>query len=69
MVPYGDWVNIGLNTGLLPCGTKPLTEPILTYQSMGFPDMHLSVIPQKMFYNSICEKNKIITLIGHYHIS
>ena len=26
------WVNIGLGNGLLPDGTKPLPEPMLTYQ-------------------------------------
>ena len=25
------WVNIGSGNGLLPDGTKPLTEPMLTY--------------------------------------
>ena len=25
------WVNIGSGNGLLPDGTKPLPEPILTY--------------------------------------
>ena len=33
VMPYGDidLVNIALGTGLLPDGTKPLPEPILTY--------------------------------------
>ena len=26
------WVNIGSGYGLVPDGTKPLTEPMLTYQ-------------------------------------
>ena len=26
------WVNIGSGNGLLPDGTKPLPEPMLTYQ-------------------------------------
>ena len=32
MTPYGDinWVNIGSGNGLLPDGTKPLPEPMLT---------------------------------------
>ena len=35
VTPYGDmeiWVNIGSGNGLLPDGTKPLPEPMLTYQ-------------------------------------
>ena len=33
VTPYGDiiWVNIGSGNGLLPEGTKPLPEPMLTY--------------------------------------
>ena len=32
MMPYGDiWVIIGPGNGLLPDGTKPLLEPMLTY--------------------------------------
>ena len=33
MTSYGgiDWVNIGSGNGLLPDGTKPLPEPMLTY--------------------------------------
>ena len=33
MMPYGDeiWVNTGSGNGLLPDGTKPLPEPVLTY--------------------------------------
>ena len=31
MTPYGEiWVNIGSGNGLLPDGTKPLPEPMLT---------------------------------------
>ena len=33
VMPYGDrdpWVNIGSGNGLLPGGTKPLPEPMLT---------------------------------------
>ena len=26
------WINIGSGNGLLPDGTKPLPEPMLTYQ-------------------------------------
>ena len=30
VTPYGDRVNIGSGNGLLPDGTKPLPEPMLT---------------------------------------
>ena len=29
------WVNIGSGNGLLPDGTKPLPEPVLTYHQSG----------------------------------
>ena len=29
------WVNIGSGNGLLPDGTKPLPEPMLTYHKDG----------------------------------
>ena len=34
VTPYDDkdWVNNGSGNGLLPDGTKPLPEPMLTYQ-------------------------------------
>ena len=37
VMPYGDidLVNIGLDNGLLPDGTKPLLEPLLTYHQCG----------------------------------
>ena len=34
MTPYMAtllWINIGPEDGQLPCGTKPLPEPMLTY--------------------------------------
>ena len=30
------WVNIGSGNGLLPDGTKPLPEPMLTYHQKGW---------------------------------
>ena len=30
-----NWVNIGSGNGVLPDGTKPLAEPMLTYQQYG----------------------------------
>ena len=35
MTPYGITVNIGSGNGLLPDGTKPLPEPMLTYHQEG----------------------------------
>ena len=36
VTPYRDeiWVNIGSGNGLLPDGTKPLLEPVLTYHQI-----------------------------------
>ena len=43
MTPYGDiWVNIGSGNGLLPDGTKPLPEPMLTYHQYGPVSFFLS---------------------------
>ena len=40
------WVNIGLGNGLLPDGTKPLPEPMLTdHQSS---DIHMRAVSQEM---------------------
>ena len=37
VTPYGDiiWINTGSSNGLVPDGTKPLPEPMLTYQQWG----------------------------------
>ena len=37
VMPYGQikWVNIGSGNGLVPDGTKPLPEPMLTYHQWG----------------------------------
>ena len=40
------WVNIGSGNDLLPEGTKPLPEPILTYHKYG-----PVAINQELFYN------------------
>ena len=37
VMPYivtEDWINIGSSNGLLPSGTKPLTEPMLSSKSV-----------------------------------
>ena len=38
------WVNTDSDNGLLPDGTKPLTEPILTYHKQGPNGIHLWVL-------------------------
>ena len=42
------WVNIGSGNGLLPDGTKPLPEPMLTYlQISPMTDIHLRALSQE----------------------
>ena len=40
-----NWVNIGSGNGLLPDGTKPLPEPILTYhqRALSLEDLKISI--------------------------
>ena len=38
------WVNIGSGNGLLPDGTKPLPEPMLTYHPLRSHGIHMSVL-------------------------
>ena len=40
------WVNIGSGNGLLPDGTKPLPEQMLTYHQWGLSEIHLRAISQ-----------------------
>ena len=43
------WVNIGSGNGLVPDGTKPLPEPMLTNQSsVRSDDIHLREISQEI---------------------
>ena len=44
------WVNIGSGNGLVPDGTKPLPEPMLTNHQWG---IHMIVISQEMLKISI----------------
>ena len=45
------WVNIGSSNGLMPDGTKPLPEPMLTdHQSS---DIYIRAISQEMSQQSI----------------
>ena len=42
------WVNIGSGNGLLPDGTKPLPEPMLTDNQWSPSDIHMKAISQEM---------------------
>ena len=43
------WINIGSGNGLLPDGTKPLPEPMLTeWSSVKSTDIHIRAISQEM---------------------
>ena len=47
-------VNIGSGNGLLPDGTKPLSEPMLTsHSSVRFRDIHLRGISQEIAQESV----------------
>ena len=54
------WVNTGSGNGLVPDDTKPLSEPVLTYQLAS--DIHLrpssQEIAQPSFTKSRKEQNK-----------
>ena len=47
------WVKIGSGNGLLPDGTKPLPEPMLTDASVKASDIHIRAISQEMLQPSI----------------
>ena len=47
------WVNIGSGNGLLPDGTKPLPEPMLTDHHLKSSDIHIWIISQEMPQPSI----------------
>ena len=42
------WVNIGSGNGLLPDGTKPLPEPMLTDHQWSPSDIHIMAISHEM---------------------
>ena len=52
VTPYGDTqyalVNIDSGNGLLPDGTKPLPEPMLTNHKLGYCGIHLRVVLREM---------------------
>ena len=47
------WVNIGSGNGLLPDGTKPLPEPMLTDHHLKTSDIHSWAISLEMSQPSI----------------
>ena len=49
------WANIGSSNGLLPDGTKPLPEPMLTYQYVKLSDIYLRASSQEITQPSITE--------------
>ena len=56
------WVNFGSGNGLLPDGTKPLPEPMLTYHQVRFSDVYLTAVSQQeMPQASFTEMNLKIT--------
>ena len=58
------WVNIGSGNGLLPDGTKPLPEPMLTDPQ--FSDIHIRAISQDMPQPSITKFCLKITCLNFY---
>ena len=59
--PRSWWILCSGN-GLLPDGTKPLTEPLLTYHQRFFCGIHLIEISQEILLNIICNMCLEITL-------
>ena len=63
------WVNIGSGNGLLPDVTKPLPEPVLTYQQWGIVAFHLRAISRKILKKSILDMGfEIIDLRLQLHL-
>ena len=55
------WVNIGSGNGLLPDGTKPLPEPMLSDHQLNPLDIHIRAISQQMPQPSITKIRLKIT--------
>ena len=63
------WVNIGSGHGLLPDGTKPLPEPMLTDHQWSPSDIHIRAISQEMDQPSstkICLKITHLTFHSNF---
>ena len=65
---YGDrdLVNFGSGNGLLPDGTKPLPEPMLTDHQWSPSDIHIRAISQEMPQPSITEFRLKITYLNFH---
>ena len=57
------WVNIGSGNGLLPDGTKPSPEPMLTWSSVKSSDINIREISQEMPQPSTIKIHLKITYI------
>ena len=57
--------NTGSCNGLLPDGTKPLPEPMLTYHQWGSVAYTWGCISQELFKISIHKTGSNITLLTH----
>ena len=57
------WINISSGNGLLPDGTKPLPEPMLTYDQRCFVAFPLRVMSLEVLVNLICNMCPEIALI------
>ena len=57
------WVNFGSGNGLLPDGTKPLPEPMLTDHHLKSSDIHSRAISQEMPQPSITKIHWKITYL------
>ena len=72
MTPCGDeewrlkvtwiWVNISSGNGLLPDGTKPLPEPMLTCHQMRSVAFTWKQFSQEVLMNLICKMCSVITV-------
>ena len=60
------WVNLGSDNGLLPDGTKPLPEPMLTDDQWSPHDIHIRAISQEMPQPSITEICLKITYLNFH---
>ena len=62
-MPTGIWVKIGSGNGLLPDGTKPLPEPMLTDHQMKSSDIHIRAISLELPQPSITTIHLKITYL------
>ena len=60
------WINFGSGNGLLPDGTKPLPEPLLTYHQV-FCGIHMREFSPEMFnlIHNMCLEITFSKLLPH----